>query len=155
MEIKQLRKQEYQGREYSTEIHSDKYLTIDPVDEGFIMKWMESEKDLKMSIKDPFFQDWLESPVAYGAFENGRMIGFVEGFHGKWNNRFRISDICIFEEADRRSGVGTILLKKIMADAINSGARMAVLETQSFNFKVNFSRRAYQYGRDEMDQEAA
>ncbi len=142
MEIRQLSKQEYQGREYSTAIHSDMYLSIDPSDEGFIMKWIESEKDLKMSIKDILFEEWLESPVAYGAFENGRMLGFVEGFHEKWNNRFRISNICIFEEADRRSGIGTILLEKIMADAVNCGARMAVLETQSFNYKaISFYRK--------------
>ena len=136
MEIKQLNKQEYQGREYSAEIHSDRYLSIDPVDEGFKMKWMVSGTELKMSIKDSFLQEWLENPVAYGAFENGRMLGFVEGFHEKWNNRFRISNICVFEEADRKSGIGTILLEKIMVDAVNSGARMAVLETQSFNFKA-------------------
>ncbi len=136
MEIKQLSIREYQGKEYSTEIHSDRYLSIDPGDEGFIMKWMDSGSDLKMSIKDSFFEEWLDNPIAYGAFENGRMLGFVEGFHEKWNNRFRISNICIFEEADRRSGIGTILLDRIMADALNSGARMAVLETQSFNFKA-------------------
>ena len=136
MEIKQLDKQEYQGREYSAEIHSDRYLSIDPDGEGFKMKWVLSEAELKMSIKDRFLQEWLDHPVAYGAFENNRMIGFVEGFHEKWNNRFRISNICIFEEADRMSGIGTMLLKKIMEAAVDSGARMAVLETQSFNFKA-------------------
>ena len=30
MEIKQLEKQEYQGREYCAEIHSDRYLSINP-----------------------------------------------------------------------------------------------------------------------------
>jgi len=136
MEIKQLSKQECQGKEYCAEIHSGMFLAIEPGDEGFIMKWLESGTDLKMSVKDSFFQDWLDNPVAYGAFDSGRMVGFVEGFHEKWNNRFRISNICIFEEADRRSGVGTMLLKKIMVDAVSSGARMAVLETQSFNFKA-------------------
>jgi ribosomal protein S18 acetylase RimI-like enzyme len=29
-----------------------------------------------------------------------------------------------------------MLLDRIMVDAVNSGARMAVLETQSFNFKA-------------------
>ena len=142
MEIKQLSPREYQGREYITEIRSDRYLSIDPCEEGFIMKWMDSGTELKKTMKDSFFQDWLEDPVAYGAFENGRMLGFVEGFHEKWNNRFRISDICIFEEADRNSGIGTKLLERIMADAVNSSARMAVLETQSFNFKaISFYRK--------------
>ena len=136
IEIKQLNKQEYQGREYRAEIHSDRYLSIEPNDEGFKMRWVVSETELRMSIRDSFLQEWLENPVAYGAFENRRMLGFVEGFHEKWNNRFRISNICIFEEADRKSGVGTMLLEKIMDDAENSGSRMAVLETQSFNFKA-------------------
>ena len=50
MEIKQLEKQEYQGREYCSEIHSDRYLSINPDDEGFKMKWVLSETELKMSI---------------------------------------------------------------------------------------------------------
>ena len=142
MEIKLLSKQEYQGREYSAEICSDRYLSIDPDDEGFKMKWMFSETELKMSIKDSFLQEWLENPVAYGAFGNDRMLGFVEGFHEKWNNRFRISNICIFNETDRKSGIGKMLLEKIMVDAVNSGSRMAVLETQSFNFKaISFYRK--------------
>ena len=141
-EIRQLNKQEYQGREYSAEIRSDRYLSIDPNDEGFKMKWVVSETELRMSIRDRFLEEWLENPIAYGAFENDRMLGYVEGFHEKWNNRFRISNICIFEEADRKSGVGTMLLEKIMADAVNSGSRMAVLETQSFNFKaISFYRK--------------
>ena len=51
MEIKQLDRQEYQGREYSAEIHSDRYLSIDPDDKGFKMRWVVSEAELKMSIK--------------------------------------------------------------------------------------------------------
>ena len=34
------------------------------------------------------------------------------------------------------SGIGTMLLKKIMETAVDSSARMAVLETQSFNYKA-------------------
>jgi ribosomal protein S18 acetylase RimI-like enzyme len=111
-------------------------LSIDPDNEGFKLKWLLSEAELKMSIKDSILQEWMDKPVAYGAFENDRMLGFVEGFHEKWNNRFRISNICIFEEADRKSGIGTMLLEKIMEDAVNSGARMAVLETRSFNLDL-------------------
>lgn len=142
MEIKWLDPGEYKGKEYSAEIHSDRYLSVEPGNEGFEIKWMESETDLKMSIKDHILPEWLDNPVAYGAFENGRMLGFVEGFLEEWNNRYRIADICVFEEADRKRGVGTVLLKRIMSDAVTSGARMAVLETQSFNFKaISFYRK--------------
>jgi ribosomal protein S18 acetylase RimI-like enzyme len=60
----------------------------------------------------------------------------VEGFLEKWNNRYRIANICVFDHADRRRGVGKRLMETILEEAVKSGARMAVLETQSFNFKA-------------------
>ena len=136
MEIDQLDYKEYKGREYLAEIHSDRYMSIEPGNKGFEIQWVIAKNDLKMSVHDRMLSDWLEDPIAYGAFKGGRMVGFVEGFLEKWNNRFRISNICVFNEADRLHGVGTLLLERIMVDAVNSGARMAVLETQSFNFKA-------------------
>ena len=142
MEIRRLDDDEYRGRQYSAEIHSDRYLSIEPRPEGFELRWMDAETDLRMSVRDSMLAEWLEDPVAYGAFDGGRLVGFVEGFLEKWNNRYRISNICVFEEADRREGVGTLLLDRIMAEAVDSGARMAVLETQSFNYKaVSFYRK--------------
>lgn len=142
MEIRRLDVAEYRGREYSAEFHSDRYLSIEPRPEGFELRWMDAETDLRMSVRDSMLEEWLEDPVAYGAFDGGRMVGFVEGFLEKWNNRYRISNICVFEEADRRGGVGTLLLNRIMAEAVDSGARMAVLETQSFNFRaISFYRK--------------
>ena len=136
MEITQLNYNEYKGKEYNAEIHSDQYLSIEPNNNGFEMKWVYAKTKLKMSIHDSMLSDWLEDPVAYGAFEHGRMVGFIEGFLEKWNNRFRISNICVFDESDRKRGIGTLLMDRIMIDAVDSGARMAVLETQSFNFKA-------------------
>ena len=133
MEITQLNYNEYKGKKYNAEFHSDQYLSIEPGNNGFEMKWVYSETELKMSIHDYMLSDWLEDPAAYGAFENGRMVGFVEGFLEKWNNRFRITNICVFDESDRRRGIGTLLLDRMMLDAVNSGARMAVLETRRFN----------------------
>ncbi len=142
MEIKQLDPKEYKGKEYHAELHSDKYLSIEPRSDGFEIKWMDSEIILNMSITDQMLSDWQDHPVAYGAFDQGRMLGFVEGFLEKWNNRYRITDICVFDEADRRRGIGTILMERILSEAVQSGARMAVLETQSFNFKaISFYRK--------------
>ncbi len=136
MEIIQLDYNEYKGKKYTAEIHSDQYLSIEPGNGGFEIQWVDAGTELKMSIHDSMLSDWLEDPVAYGAFEDGRLVGFVEGFLERWNNRFRISNICVFDEADRRRGIGALLLDRIMVAAVNSGARMAVLETQSFNFKA-------------------
>lgn len=73
------------------------------------------------------------SRLAFGAFAGEELIGYVEGSPESWNNRFRISNICVFENAKRGSGVGTKLLDAIQAAAASSGARMIVLETQSCN----------------------
>ena len=59
-----------------------------------------------------------------------------EGFLEEWNNRYRISNICVFDSGLRSKGAGTALLEKILEDADKSGARMAVLETQSYNSKA-------------------
>ncbi len=65
--------------------------------------------------------------------EGDTLIGFVEGFLEKWNNRYRISNIVVFDAKVRGKGVGRTLLDTIIKEAVASGARMAVLETQSYN----------------------
>ena len=136
MIIRKLDREEYRGRKYHAEILSDRYLSIEPEGEGFDVRWVTSGEPLRMTIDDTILADWLEDPAAYGAFEGDRLVGFAEGFLEKWNNRYRISNICVFDEADRRSGTGTKLMESILEEAARSGARMAVLETQSFNFKA-------------------
>ena len=71
------------------------------------------------------------SRLAFGAFDGEELIGYVEGSPERWNNRFLISNICVFENARRSSSVGTVLLA--IQEAAASGARMIVLETQSCN----------------------
>ena len=136
MIIKELDYKKYKGKKYQAEILSDRYLSIEPRDEGFDLKWVMSDEPLKRTLNEDLLSDWLEAPVAYGAFEGDELIGMVEGFLEKWNNRFRIANICVFEQANRRSGVGTKLMEAILEAAVKSGARMVVLETQTFNFKA-------------------
>ena len=136
MFIKKLDYEKYKGRKYQAEILSDRFLSIEPEGDGFDIRWIMSDEPLRMSINDDMLQDWLDHPVAYGAFEVDRLLGFVEGFLEKWNNRYTIANICVFDSADRRNGVGTKLIETILDEAARSGARMAVLETQSYNFKA-------------------
>ena len=69
----------------------------------------------------------------FGAFEQERLLGFVEGSIESWNNRFRISNLCVFDKAARRQGIGSMLMARITEAARARGARMLVLETQSCN----------------------
>ena len=142
MIIRKLDAESYKGRKYQAEIVSDRYLSIEPAGEGFEIGWVLSATPLRMSVNDYILEDWLDHPTAYGAFEGDRLVGFTEGFLEKWNNRYRISNICVFDEADRRTGIGTRLMETILGEAYRSGARMAVLETQSFNYRaISFYRK--------------
>ena len=88
---------------------------------------------MEKSFDDEFFGEWLEEPVTFGAFEGERLLGYVEGAPEGWNNRYRISNICIFEENARGKGLGTLLMQAIHRAAEAAGARMIVLETQTCN----------------------
>ena len=133
IKVVQLDYEQYAGKEYKTEVFSDTYLDIEPQDEGFSMRWIKAPEEFRMPLKDTMLSDWLKEPVAYGAFDGGELSGFVEGFLEAWNNRFRITNICVFDPPARRSGLGKMLLERILINAEKSGARMVVLETQSFN----------------------
>ena len=106
------------------------------------MEYTRFEAPVERSFDDTIFAEWLENPIAYGAFENDRLLGFAEGFLEVWNNRFRISNICIFDPAARGMGIGGALMEAIQRSAQASGARMIVLETQSCNENaIRFYRR--------------
>lgn len=136
MIIKQLDYNEYKGKRYRSEIYSDRFLSIEPEDDGFTIKWVDPDGPLLKFLEDEMFSEWLDHPVAYGCFDDGELIGFAEGFLEKWNDRYRISNICILRPDERGKGIGTQLLEKMLDEAALNGARMVVLETQSYNSKA-------------------
>lgn len=133
MEIKQLEREVYAGKKFTARYQTRGYYDIVPWEYGFRMEYRHFDETTERSFDDEMFGEWLEEPVAFGAFENGTLIGFVEGSMENWNNRFRISNICVFDHERRSGGVGTALMEKIEAVAKADGARMVVLETQSCN----------------------
>lgn len=133
MDIRQLDRETYAGRTFIARYMTGGYYDICPSDDGFRMEYVSLAAPVEKSFEDVFFGDWLEDPVAFGAFEGGRMIGYAEGSPETWNNRFRISNLCVFDGAMRRRGTGTALMEIMLRTAASSGARMAVLETQSCN----------------------
>lgn len=69
------------------------------------------------SFNDTLFGEWLEAPVVYGAFQDGELLGIAEGSPESWNHRWRISNLCIFQEKHRRCGVATALMEKMLEEA--------------------------------------
>jgi ribosomal protein S18 acetylase RimI-like enzyme len=137
MIIKQLEYNDYKGKKYKAEILSNEYLSIEPEGDSFDIKWIKVTEPLVKELEDDMLSEWLDNPVAYGAFDlNGKLIGFVEGFLEEWNNRYRITNICVFDLDAREKGIGGKLLDVIIDEAIKSRARMVALETQSYNSKA-------------------
>lgn len=133
MEVKSLDKATYAGEKFTVRYKTNGYYDISASGQGFQIQYESFEAPVEKSFDDVFFGEWLENPIAYGAFENGHLIGYVEGSPENWNHRFRISNICVFDNAKRNQGIGTILMETIMKVAKSSEARMIVLETQSCN----------------------
>lgn len=133
MEIKKLDRKMYEGHIFVLRYITSGYYDIAKSNTGFQIEYNRFKKPTEMSFDDYFFNEWLEDPVAYGAFENGQLLGYVEGTLEKWNNRYRVSNICVFDNARRHGGIGTALMNTILQEAKESGARMVVLETQTCN----------------------
>ena len=133
MEIRPLDKAAYAGRKFTAQYETSGYYDIRTAEGGFSIDYVPFAAPVERSFDDVFFGEWLEDPAAFGAFEDGRLLGYAEGSPESWNNRFRISNICVFDAERRGSGVGTALMNAIQAAAQTSGARMIVLETQSCN----------------------
>lgn len=133
MEIIKLNPKEYAGQKFSVHYTTNGYYDIVRTDSGFEIAYKRFDKPVEKSFDDSFFGEWLEEPVAYGAFEGGKLLGYVEGTPEGWNNRYLISNICVFDGAPRHRGIGTALMDVILREAKESGARMVVLETQTCN----------------------
>ncbi len=135
MRIKELNYNEFKNKKYSIEITSNKYLDIKRTDDGFDLKWISCD-EFKNVLEDEMLSEWLETPKAYGAYINDELVGVIEGSFESWNNRYRISNIVIFDSSNQHKGIGKLLLDKIIEEAKKYNSRMIVLETQSYNYKA-------------------
>ena len=136
MEIKLLNKEEYKGKKFTVRYKTNGYYDIEKIDTGFDIKYIKFDSCIEKTFDDEFFGEWLNDPIVYGAFESGKLVGFVEDAIEDWNNRYRISNICIFDELSRNKGIGTLLMNTILKQAKLTGARIAILETQTCNEKA-------------------
>lgn len=133
MEIRQMDREACAGKKFTAWYKTSGYYDIRACDMGYQLQYVPFEAAVERSFDDVFFGEWLENPAAFGAYENGSLIGYAEGSLESWNNRFRISNICVFDQAMRSRGVGSLLMAEMEKAARSLGARMIVLETQSCN----------------------
>lgn len=104
MEIRPLAREIYAGKTFTACYRTNGYYEIRPSETGFQMDYVPFAEPTERSFDDVFFGEWLEDPIAFGAFEGDKLIGYVEGSIEGWNNRFRLSNICVLDFSERSRG---------------------------------------------------
>ena len=139
MDIRELNSEKYSGKSYSIKYYTKGYFDIHQEMDAFTFRYCPLEQEEEHILQDEILAGWLCNPIAYGAFKQNKLVGYVEGYLEKWNNRYRISNIAVFDKDKRHAGIGSALFNKILLEARKSGARMAFLETQTCNcIAINF-----------------
>lgn len=133
MKLIKLNRSEYEGKKFTITYITNGYYDIQRTKDGVTFLYTSYASPMKRTYEDQFYGAWLEDPCAYGIFAKDTLLGYVEGSLESWNNRYRISNICIFDQTNRHQGIGAMLMKQILEVANHSGARMVILETQTCN----------------------
>lgn len=79
MDIKPLDKKTYAGRKFTARYHTNGYYDICPDERGFQVQYKLFDAPVERSFDDLFYAEWLEVPVAFGAFEGETLVGYIEG----------------------------------------------------------------------------
>ena len=79
MEIRPLDREIYAGKTFTACYRTNGYYEIRPSETGFQMDYVPFAEPTERSFDDVFFGEWLEDPIAFGAFEGDKLIGYVEG----------------------------------------------------------------------------
>lgn len=133
MEIRPLPEEQFRGYCIHAVYETTEVYHVHLLERGFFLKLEKLEKPVMKSWKDTLFGDWLEAPVALGAFQEERLLGVVEGSPERWHNLFRISNLFV-EPSERRRGIGKALLGAMVDLAKRETAcRGVILETQTCN----------------------
>ncbi len=93
------------------------------------------DKPVEKRFFSKLFESHWESPQAYGFIENGALAAVIETAAENWNNRLRITNICVLPEY-RGIGLGKALIQTSLKRAKSEQRRAIILETQSCNEKA-------------------
>ena len=93
------------------------------------------DKPIEKKDQSKLFEQNIEEPRVFVAKVNGEQVGWIELGYQRWNNRMRVWEFLV-KEGFREKGVGTLLMNKAVEIARKKGARMVVLETQSWNVQA-------------------
>ena len=135
LEIKELPREQWENYELAFSYETDGYYSFQVSGWDFSLTFNPYPAPVRREFTGHLFEGWLESPAAFGAFYDGRLAGVAECAAESWNNRFRITNLLVFE-GFRGLGIGKRLIQRAEEAAKARGARMLILETQTCNRKA-------------------
>lgn len=130
--IRRIKQDELNQTEYHFIYHTKSYYDIEIEGTSFNLVLKHYDVEVTKEYDDTLFSEWLEVPELLGIYVNEEWAGFIEGSIEMWNNRYRITNLLIFDEY-KRQNLGTRLIREMITLAKSKGARMIVLEVLSSN----------------------
>lgn len=135
IEIRQLDKEKWKNYELKFSYTTNGYYSFVVNQWNFELVFHSYKTSMNKTFTDYLFSEWLERPIAFGAFYNNQLVGIIECSFESWNNRFRITNLLVWDNY-RNKGIGKILIQKAEEVAKSTKARMIILETQTCNEKA-------------------
>lgn len=135
MRIVELPREQYAGYslvfEYDTSFFYD--LRMRTTENVFSTEFVRTPCErMHKSFSDTLFAEYWDDPHAYGLWDGQELLAVIEINHEKWNNRMRVTNLCV-RQGFRRRGAGTLLMTRAKEIARAQGCRAMILETQSCN----------------------
>ncbi len=115
-----------------TSFSSDQYWRVEHVDESFRLELVDRPQFVRAFAVYDLHQDVRDWEDGFVAEQGGRICAFAAGGYQFWNRRYVLWHLYVAPEC-RRSGMGTALLRRILAQAQGKSAVSLWLETSNLN----------------------
>lgn len=135
MRIAELPREQYEGYQLVFSYDSKAYydLRMRSSENVFALEFVRTPcQPVHKEFVDLLFAPHWDDPHAYGLWDGPELRAVLEVTPENWNNRLRITNLCV-QEGFRRRGYGTLLMTRAREIARAQGRRALILETQSCN----------------------
>lgn len=105
----------------------------------FTVRLVPLERPYRSTFEEDFneedtrrFQSFLPQGYSFGAYANGRLVGFAISEVEEWHRVLRVWEFQVMQDY-RGQGIGRALMLRVVEQAIEGKFRMVALETQNTN----------------------
>ena len=135
MHISELPRERFEGYEVVFSYESKGYydLKMRCTENVFALEFVRTPcAPVHKEFVDHLFAPHWDDPRAYALWDGREMRAILEVTPENWNNRLRITNLCV-QDGYRRRGYGTLLMTRAREIARAQHRRALILETQSCN----------------------